>query len=405
MRPKSQTVNAKNFLSLPPGTYGLAANTFFKVRADTRYFFFRYSIDGKRHDISLGSAPATTPAAARARADELRALVAAGIDPLDRKAEKKKAAAVPTFDEYLPGALERLYTLRRWKNEKHRAQWEATLRTYASPVIGSIQISKITADDVLDIIMPIWSTKSETAGRVRGRLEAIFDLARADGLMKSNPALWKGNLSASLPPLSKVQTVSHQAALPIEKLKQLAPQLLERADSLSLAVLFGTLTAARAQEFLGAMWEEIDFKKAVWVIPAERMKAGLEHRVPLSRQALAVLDAAGRKPTGLIFPARRQGRIMIDGPRRLIQLLTNSRATMHGMRSTFRDWCEEHLIHEALAERSLAHVPESKVVRAYQRSDLLEQRRPVMQAWADEILPIADKKSPPTRGRRARTES
>lgn len=391
MDPKSTTVTARNFLTLPPGTYSVAPNTFFKVRPDTRFFYFRYSLNGKRHDISLGTAPATAPAQARARADELRALIAAGGDPLARKTQKKQADAIPTFDEFLPSALERLYELRRWKNEKHRAQWASTLRTYASPVLGPIRMDQITTDDVLDALMPIWSTKSETAGRVRGRLEAVFDLARAEGLRKDNPAFWKGNLNASLPPLAKVQTVEHQAALPLPELAELAPRLFERGDVLGLVTLFGILTATRAGEFLGATWAEIDLEKAVWVIPAERMKMKLEHRVPLSRQALAVLRAASTGPDGLVFPAPRGGRFIIDGPRQLIQRMTKTKATMHGMRSTFRDWCEENFIHKALAERALAHVPQSKVVRAYQRSDLLEQRRPVMQQWADMILPDDEK--------------
>lgn len=175
--------------------------------------------------------------------------------------------------------------------------------------------------------------------------------------------------------------------MPLTELRTFAPEIATKTSVVARATLFGILTATRAQEFLGAQWNEIDFDNAIWTIPATRMKCGIEHRVPLSKQALSVLKSSERT-CELIFPAPRSSKEMvIDSPRAFIRKATGTTATMHGMRSTFRDWCEESFIHEALAERSLAHVNSDKVLRAYQRSDLLEQRRPVMQQWADEILP------------------
>lgn len=386
-------VTSRNYLDLPKGRYSLGGGLIlFVSAADQRSWIVRYSLGGKRFDFSIGSAKYLTVSAARTKAAAVIADAKAGIDPREKRRAKKDTSSgdhVLTFREFAEQAIGEIREIRRWKNAKHSEQWTSTIKTYAYPVLGELPLTDIERCDVLEVLRPIWTEKPETANRVRGRLENIFDHAIAKGIIEHNPATWKGGLASFLPPISKVRAVKHHEAMPLEELKAFAPQIAGKASIVSQAVLFGILTATRAQEFLGARWEEIDEDRAVWTIPSERMKCGLEHRVPLSRQALELLGRLDRKAE-FVFPAPRGARPMvIDSPRAFIRKATGQSFTMHGFRSTFRDWCEENFVHEALAERALAHVKGDKVIKAYQRSDLLEQRRPVMQLWADAILPAA----------------
>lgn len=386
-------VTSRNYLNLPKGRYSLGGGLILFVSSeDSRSWVVRFTFDGKRVDFSLGSAKYMSITAAKAKAAAVMAEVKKGIDPRESRRAAKAPAdgdAVLTFGAFAERAIREIREVRRWKNAKHADQWTMTIETYACPVLGHLPLADIGRGDVLEVLRPIWTDKPETANRVRGRLENIFDHAIAKGLIEHNPATWKGGLASFLPPISKVRAVKHHEAMPLEDLKAFAPQIAGKASIVSQAVLFGILTATRAQEFLGAQWEEIDVDRAVWTIPAERMKCGIEHRVPLSRQALELLVRLDRKAE-LVFPAPRGGKQMvIDSPRAFIRKSTGKPFTMHGFRSTFRDWCEENFVHEALAERALAHVKGDKVIQAYQRSDLLEQRRPVMQLWADAILPDA----------------
>lgn len=384
-------LNAKNILTIGDGIHRADRGLFLRVRGNSRIWIFRFYRFNQRYEISLGSASSVSLSVAKARATKLRGMVADGANPLDLKRsapldgdEVEKAPI--TFTEYYPTAIETLKKVKAWKNEKHAAQWVSTIRTYAEPVLGKLPLREITKGDVINVLRPIWYDKTDTATKVRGRLSLIFSQAIAEGLMAENPATWKDGLSFFLPQASKVRQGGHFEALTLKQLQAFVSSIRESKSISIKAILFGILTATRAQEFLGAKWEEIDLKKKIWTIPSERMKKGLEHRVPLSRQAVEILKSLDNK-TVYVFPSPRSDKPMsIDTPRLTIQKITKTKATMHGMRSTFRDWCEENLIHEALAERSLAHVKADKVVRAYQRSDLLEQRRPVMQAWADEIF-------------------
>lgn len=381
-------VTAKNLFDLPKGRYSLGNGlTLLVSSATSRSWVVRYTFHGKRVDFSVGSANYLTISEAKAKAKDILHQVAQGFDPREERAASRSTIAENTFEGFALEAVKELQDVRRWKNAKHAEQWLSTLNAYAFPRIGKLRIEEITREDVLSVLKPIWTTKTETANRLRGRLESIFDHAIAKGLIQSNPAIWKGGLSSFLPQASKVRDVKHHEAMTLATLRDFAPKTAEKTSVISRATLFGILTATRVQEFLGARWDEIDFDRATWTIPASRMKCGIEHRVPLSRQALRIIEQCPRK-SDLVFPAPRADKAMcIDSPRTFIRKATGEAYTMHGFRSTFRDWCEENFIHEALAERSLAHVKGDKVVQAYQRSDLLEQRRPVMQRWADVILP------------------
>ena len=358
------------------------------VRSESsRQWVVRYRFAGTRKDLSIGGASRVSISAAKARAAKILAMVTDGIDPMALKHDEDDSRENITFKDFYPGAIDTIEDVKRWKNAKHAEQWSSTIETYAVPTLGQLRVKDITRGDILEVLKPIWTEKPETASRLRGRLERLFSQAIAEEIIQTNPATWKDGLSFFLPPISKVHEVKHHEAMPLEILKSFAPETAKKTSVVSRAVLFGILTATRVQEFLCARWDEIDIQRATWTIPASRMKCGLEHRVPLSRQALAVLERCERK-SELVFPAPRSDKEMvIDSPRAFIRKATGESFTMHGFRSTFRDWCEENFIHEALAERALAHVKGDKVVQAYQRSDLLEQRRPVMQQWADAILP------------------
>lgn len=351
---------------------------------------YRYSMNGVRRDFSIGPAKHITITAAKAKAADLKKMIAEGIDPKDvrRKAKLEKSNAPRTFREFAPEAIKAIQSVRVWTNEKHIAQWRTTIDKYAMPELGDLEIGEITKHDVVRVLEPIWTTKTETADKVRGRLEAIFDHAVALGLIEHNPAIWKGGLATFLPPLSKIHKVKHFNAMPFAETPEYIFELAKRGKISHLCSIFGILTATRAQEFVGTEWKEIDLENAVWTIPAERMKCKLEHRVPLSLQAMKILQSLPKRHR-LVFPApRTDGRMSLETPRATVRNVTGKDYTAHGFRSTFRDWCEENFIHEALAERSLAHVKGDKVVQAYQRSDLLEQRRPIMQQWADAIMPM-----------------
>lgn len=385
----AEKVTAKNCMSLPSGRHGIEKGLHLRVMpSGDRYWVLRFTLNGKRCDWNLGCPPAITLAMAKQLADNARVLIAQGIDP---RVTPEAAPEKPTFAVFSREAIDNFRLVRKWKNAKHVEQWFSTVETYANPFFGSKAIDKVTRDDVLAALKPIWETKTETAVRLRGRIEAIFEFARAKGYIDGmNPGAWKGNLDAFLPHETKFHFEKHHRALSFDKMQDVFPILFQREGVGFRAISFGILTATRAQEFLGVTWGEIDLKARTWTIPAERMKAGIEHRVPLSDQAMQILESVrpdNPAPEDLVFLSPRTLRRMaIDSPRKMLRDVTGEDYTMHGCRSTFRDWCEENLVHSSLSERALAHTPDSKVVRAYQRSDLLEQRRPLMQQWADAIL-------------------
>lgn len=383
-------VTAKNIFTLPEGRHSVAPNLNLRVRDGKRTYVLRYCIGGKRKDKHLGSADDLSLTEAKRLADKLRSELAEGKLPQtarDKLAEKLKEADAPTFEKYALEAIEKIASVRVWKNAKHKAQWFATVRAYAFPVLGKKKLSEIKKADVLEVLRPIWSSKTETASRVRGRLENIFSYAVTDGLMEFNPAIWRGNLDRDLPPPSKIQIVEHHEAMPLEVLQEKISCFYPADTRTRQVILFTILTASRVGESVPARWDEIDWENRIWSVPPERRKdqKPYPHRVPLSDQAIELLNSVEKKGEEIFcFNADNLGsRYSLA---HLLQQMTNTTATMHGFRSTFRDWAAENGVPDTIAEKCLMHVTGNAVVQAYQRSDLLEQRREVMQAWADAVF-------------------
>ncbi|MCE2491076.1 MAG: tyrosine-type recombinase/integrase, partial [Alphaproteobacteria bacterium] len=357
----------------------------------------RISIDGRRREIGLGSFPAIGLAQARGLAAANRTAVAEGRDPLAEKRETKRKAAIPTFRE----AAKRTFEANRprWRNGKHTVSWWQTLERHAFPILGDMPVDRIGREDVLQVLTPIWSVRMETARRVRQRIRTILRWCMAHGYVEHNAA--GEAIDGALPPMPRLR--AHLRAMPYQEVAAaLATVEASRASLASkLCLRFLVLTAARSGEARGATWDEIDQDTGEWRIPGSRMKAGVEHRVPLSDAALELLEQARvlRDGSGLIFPSSvKAGHPMSDMT--LTQVLRKTglaeRSTVHGFRSAFRDWAAECTsAPHAVMELSLAHAVGSSVEQAYARSDLIEKRRVLMQAWADfvtgdasEMLPL-----------------
>ena len=377
-------ITQRDINQLPEGVYKIDTGLYLRVRGKYRNFFFKAQIDGSRREIGLGSSSEMSLSVAKAKALKIKAQIANGEFQLDKPA-KKVVEKEKTFAEVAAEATEAIKYARRWKNEKHAHQWVQTIRDFANPVMGKKRISQITRDDILEVILPLWETKSETASRLLGRLERIMDYATFKGwYMLPNPARWKGNLELVLPPISKVRQQVHHEAMTAQEAQGIAVQFFD-SDFLShKAILFGLLTATRVSEFLNARWDEFDFEERVWSVPPERRKDGRNypHRVPLCHQAVQMLESIERNDD-LVFANKKGKRLNAETPRLTLIRILGRKVTMHGCRSTFRDWCAENAKDPILAEKSLMHTTGNEVEQAYQRSDLLEQRRVLMQEWAD----------------------
>jgi len=274
-----------------------------------------------------------------------------------------------------------------WSNAKHRQQWKNTLETYAAPYLGNLAVSTIDVPHMLACLEPIWQTKNETANRVRGRIESILDWATVRKYRTGeNPARWKGHLDKVLPAPSKIQKVEHHRALPIDAIKSFMKDLRQRPGMAARALEFVVLTAARSGEVRGATWPEFDLQAKIWTIPGERMKAGNEHRVPLSSDALRLLQQLPRlAETDLLFPGSKL-QVLSDMSLTAVMRRMKVDAVPHGFRSTFRDWASERTNYPRdLAEQALAHTLQSKVEAAYRRGDALEKRRVMMEDWAGQF--------------------
>ena len=382
-------ITSKNVFTVEDGNHTVAPNLILVVRGNTRRFVFRYSENGKRTDKALGPARKLSLSDAKALADELRSKLALGEEIKTRRERKEKENTpdIPVFKTYAIETIDRLQEVKRWRNKKHAQQWRNTIEQYAFPFIGEKPINEITREDVLNILKPIWLEKNETASRVRGRLENILAYAVTDGILPSNPAAWRGNLDRYLAPQSKVKVVKHHEAMPFEQLQEKVKCLIPANNRTRQVILFTILTASRIGESVPACWNEIDFKNRVWSVPPERRKDGkpFPHRVPLSTQAIDLLNSIERQGEKIFEDPDRKAssRYSLTG---LLKRMTGTDATMHGFRSTFRDWCAENDVPEILAEKSMMHQTGDAVVQAYQRSDLLEQRREVMQRWADAVF-------------------
>jgi len=357
----------------------------------TASWLFRYMDDGKAKATGLGGYPAVSLQKARELAQGLRDARASGTDPQRAKREQEtqrrlEQSRAKTFQDCAEDYL--ALTETAWKNVKHRQQWRNTLAQYAYPVIGRIPVSDVTTDDVLRILKPIWSKKAETAGRLRGRLECILDWATAHGRRTGdNPARLKGHLEYMLPRLRK--EVEHHAAMPYADLPQFFVALDAQSGMARYALEFLILCASRTGEVIGAIWPEIDLDKALWTIPAKRMKAGVEHRVPLSPRAVEILRLVKPFANGVyVFPGGKKDMPLSNmAMMMLMRRMDLTEYTVHGHRSAFRDWAGETTDHPPhVCEHALAHRLQDAVVAAYLRSDFFERRRTLMADWATYCL-------------------
>ena len=365
-------------------------------------WLFRFKIGGRGktpRDMGLGSLESVSLAEARVKAAEKRSLLLSGINPIDARKQTRLTAALDaskaiTFKECAEAYIES--HREGWRNDKHAAQWGATLGAYAFPKIGKLPVRDVDAGAVLKVLeqkcddLPakptLWSGKTETASRVRGRIEAILDWAKVRQYRTGeNPARWRGNLEHSLPKRAKVQKVKHHAALPYGEIGAFMGDLRGQVGVAARALEFVILTATRTSETIGAQWDEIDLDKGLWVIPADRIKAGKEHRVPLSAPALAIVKQQAKTKEGVfVFPGGKRGKpLSTNALLALLKRMERGDLTAHGFRSTFRDWAAEQTNYARdVAEMALAHTIGDKVEAAYRRGDLFEKRQHMMEDWA-----------------------
>ena len=377
---------------LRDGVHGDGGNLWITIDGDRRAWSIRYKspLTAKRREMGIGSAHTLTLAMARQMATAARQLLARGLDPIEqRKAEQaaRRRAAGLTFEQ----VAERYIQDRRaeWRDPRSEPVWASSLKRLAYPVIGPTPVAEITTDDVLAVLRPIWSTTTETADRLRTRMERILDYATTHAWREGeNPARWRGHLSNVLPKPSSVATVRHHPAVARSEIAAVMAKLAQSIGVAALAVRFVCLTAARSGEARGAMWAEIDLEAKVWTVPAKRMKGGREHRVPLSAGALAVLTEAHRRedgPGSYVFPGGRTKRPLSDVAlsKALHSAAGTKEVTVHGLRSTFRDWVAEATDYPRdVAEMALAHAIGDRVEAAYRRGDLFEKRRGMMEEWS-----------------------
>jgi integrase len=342
----------------------------------------------EERQMGLGSLDTVSLAEARDRAAAARRLREQGIDPIDEKRDRRAAQALAAaksmnFDQCRDAYL--ADNRAGWRNAKHATQWMATLTTYVAPIFGKLPVQTIDVALVLKVLRPIWTTKPETASRVRGRVERILDWAKVNGYRGGeNPARWRGHLDHLLPSRTKVRAVTHHPALPYAEIGSFVAKLRERDAVAARALQFLILTAARTGEVLGMHWDEIDVEARLWTIPASRMKAGREHRVPLSGPAIAVIkQMLTIRENEYVFPGERGAMLSNMSMHMLLRRMGRNDVTVHGFRSTFRDWAAELTsFPPELAELTLAHSVGNKVETAYRRTDLFGKRRELMHAWA-----------------------
>ena len=379
------------------GLYHDGGGLYLQVSASgARSWVYRYMLHGKAREMGLGSLRDVSLAHARDKVTEFRRLRADGIDPIERRRAERhgarlEAAKAITFKDCAEAYIEG--NKAGWGNPKHVAQWSASLQRYAYPVFGSLSVQAVDTALVMKVLEPIWSTKTETASRVRGRIESVLDWARARGYREGeNPARWRGHIENLLPARSRVRTIQHHPALPYEEIGTFIESLAGQDGLAAKALEFLILTAARTGEVVGALWDEIDLEKRIWTVPAHRIKARREHRVPLSSRTMAILRGLHDTRNGeFVFTVGRGGQTVGRGGQplsnmallSLLKRMGRTDLTAHGFRSTFRDWAAERTNYPRdVAEMALAHAVSDKVEAAYRRGDLFEKRRRMMDEWA-----------------------
>lgn len=366
--------------NLRPGLHADGGSLYLNVKPSRkRSWVFVWIRSGKRRERGLGAYPAVSLALARKRAAECREAVAEGRDPIAEGRGKTE----PTFGECADTLVASMEG--NWRNEKHRQQWRMTLERYADP-IRQMKVSEVETEDVLRVLKPLWQTRPETASRLRGRIERVLNYAKARGWRSGeNPALWRGHLQNVLPARQKL-TRGHHRAMSFHEASAFVQELRGRGAMAARALEFLILTAARTGEVFGATWNEIDLEKALWTIPAHRMKAGKEHRVPLSERALTIVREVNEtRVSEYVFPGQKPGRpLSTMAFDMLMRRMKADLYTAHGFRSSFRDWVGDCTsFPREIAEAALAHKGGDAVELAYRRGDALEKRRALMQAWAD----------------------
>ncbi|KEO87813.1 integrase [Erythrobacter sp. JL475] len=385
-------LTAQSVKHAKPGRHADGGGLYLLVKeSGARSWVYRFMLKGKSRDIGLGPAGpgGISLADARDLATALRLKVKAGIDPLEERqraeAEAKAAEQAAKVAGVTFKAMAETHIAANkesWRNAKHRQQWENTLKTYAYPVIGNLPVAAVDTPHVLQILEPIWKEKAETASRLRGRIETVLDSAKARGYRQGeNPARWRGHLAQILPARTKLSR-GHHKAMPYDAIPAFLEQLQAREAVAALALEFVILTAARTGEVIGADWSEVDLAKAIWIVPAERMKAGKEHRVPLSLRAVEILEQTKQLGGKHLFPGAQRAKLSGMAMAMLLRRMKQN-VTVHGFRSAFRDWAAEctGYSHE-VAEMALAHTIGNAVERAYRRGDLFEKRRRLMDDWA-----------------------
>ncbi|MBR1065237.1 site-specific integrase [Bradyrhizobium liaoningense] len=376
-----------------PGMYSDGGGLYLQVtqgsdRTPRKSWLFRYAVAGRERQMGLGPLSDVPLAEARDRASAAREMRRAGKDPIvEREASRAEArlavAKSMSFDECATAYIAAHRA--GWRNVKHASQWANTVATYCSPIFGNLPVQLVDVGLVMKAIEPVWSTKPETAGRVRGRVERILDWAKVRGYRDGeNPARWRGHLDHLLPARGKVRRVKHHAALPYAQLPVFVAALKERDAVAARALEFAILTAARTNEVLGATWSEIDPDGRVWTIPAERMKAGIEHRVPLGDSAIQIIKGMMcTKQNSYVFYGDRRAALSNMSLLMLLRRMGRNDITTHGFRSTFRTWAAEQTsFPREVVESALAHTVSNKVEAAYQRGDMFDKRRVLMSQWA-----------------------
>lgn len=373
-----------------PGMYPDGAGLYLQVaRGGSKSWIFRYRFAGREREMGLGPLNTVSLAEAREAALEARKLKFKGIDPIEARRSavvdrRIETTRLITFDDAVAAYLKTRSTAR--ENAKHSAQWESTLKSYASPHFGGAPVAQVDTALVVKALEPIWAVKTETASRLRGRIEAVLDWATVSGFRSGeNPARWKGHLDKILPAKAKVAKVSHHNALPFQKITAFMMDLSAQPGQGARALEFAILTAARTGEVIGATWGEIDLDGAVWIVPGDRMKAGKEHRVPLSPEAMAVLRGLSiGTPNDPVFASQRPERPLSNmAMLKTLERMKRKDLTVHGFRSTFRDWAAETTSHPSeVVEMALAHSVSNKVEAAYRRGDLFSKRRALMEEWS-----------------------
>ncbi len=386
-------------------------NLWLLIRRETKVWAFRYMLNGKSRKAGLGSYPAVSLAIARETATQYKQWLSQGIDPIDQR-DKQQADTSRIIPTFTSAAAKFVLTNRhQWKNRKHAKQWISTIRTYAKPKIGKKPVSEITTEHVQAILSPIWNSKTETAKRVQGRIERVLDWATALKYRTGdNPARWSGHLDQIYPSPNKVKKLNnggdenHQSAMPYQELPDFYETLEDKSGNSVKALKFLILTACRSGEVLNATWSEIDQQNKTWTIPASRMKAGKEHRIPLTDKMIDILETVPRL-NEYVFAGNRHGR-PLSGMAMLTMLRKMGYVkggqypayVPHGFRSSFRDWCEEQSsAPHGVIERALAHTISNATERAYNRGDLFDKRRSLMEAWGNFVSVNRENVVPMTR--------